>query len=612
MNNFFQKKESLKNAFLKNGSLKSLVPLFWIFLGLTFFLGGFGLAAEAGENTIPGDLNEDGSVSGEELAASILSYMESTYLGKEEPQLSAEELSLAAHNFRHIPYGRVVIPVASEKDFITNNIWNKMGVPTGSLIYEGLVTRNRAGSYDSWLAESWEASEDAKVWTFRLKEAKWQDGTPVSSKDVKFTHDYLKDKNLKLAFVLDSVERVECPEEQTAVFILKNPDPTFPDRLSHSPGVAVFPKHIWENVADPKSYNEYTKPAFIGSGPFKYKAAEQSQYFLLEANEAYHGKGPYVKEVSRILISDASGRIVALKKGTIDVLPEISSIQAEELKKEDNIKVYNIPASKGYEIAFNCKQFPASDPLFRQALSHAVDREKVAKLLGNAKPTETVFLLPDLAHDFVNTSCNGKYDYDLEKARTLFKKSENFSVDSNGKVWYKNGEQITINIPLGGKAHLNNVDEKILKVVEADWEDKLGINLEYSNVQKDLYHQEIAKSPIFIDGMPGTLHDDVEDLNNFYRSPAGSNYYHYDSPEYNRLMEELKNSADREKRKELGYQMQAVLAKDVPTIPVCSTGTLVAYRTDRFTGWEDVLPLQAGVMDKKVLLNLKPLSPQKL
>ena len=602
--------KSFKFRILKENSLQPVRSWFCLLFILGLFLPACILPA--GASVIPGDSSGDTCVSDEELASSILSYMEYSHLGKEGPHLSAEELSLAAHNFRNIPYGRVVIPVLSEGDFITPNIWYKMGVPTGSLIYEGLVTRNRDGNYDSWLAESWNSSEDTKIWTFRLKKAKWQDGEPVSSEDVKFTHDYLKDKKLKLAFVLNYVERVECPDARTAVFYLENSDPTFPDRLSHSPGIAIFPKHIWENVENPASYDEYASgnTHFIGSGPFKYKAAERGQYFLLEANEAYHGDGPYVKEVALKLIPDASSRLFALQSGEIDVLPEITSVEAEKLKGKDNIKVYNIPDATGYEIAFNCEQVPANDPLFRQALSHAVNRGNAANMLGNAEPTETVFLLPDLAHDFVNPDCIGKYDYDLEKTRSLFKASDNFSVDSDGKVRYKNGDQIRLKIPLGGKAHINRADEKLLNAIKMDWEDKLGFDVEFEVVPKDIYLEEIGESPIFIDGMPGTMHDDVEDLNNFYRSPTGSNYYHYDNPKYNRLMEELKNTTDRDKRKEIGYRMQAVLAEDVPTIPVCSTGTLVAYRTDRFTGWESVMPLQAGILDKKVFLNIKPVSSQ--
>jgi len=136
--------KSFKFRILKENSLQPVRSWFCLLFILGLFLPACILPA--GASVIPGDSSGDTCVSDEELASSILSYMEYSHLGKEGPHLSAEELSLAAHNFRNIPYGRVVIPVLSEGDFITPNIWYKMGVPTGSLIYEGLVTRNRTAT----------------------------------------------------------------------------------------------------------------------------------------------------------------------------------------------------------------------------------------------------------------------------------------------------------------------------------------------------------------------------------------------------------------------------------------------------------------------------------
>jgi len=93
----------------------------------------------------------------------------------------------------------------------------KMG-PTGSLIYEGLVTKGRNGTYRGWLAESWEPSQNGSVWTFHLvQNATWHDGTPCTCRDVKFTNDYMKAKNLTMSFVLSDVLNVTCPDPYTAV-----------------------------------------------------------------------------------------------------------------------------------------------------------------------------------------------------------------------------------------------------------------------------------------------------------------------------------------------------------------------------------------------------------
>jgi len=139
-----------------------------------------------------------------------------------------------------------LVIAASSSFFTQGNVLSKGGVPTGSFAYEGLIARNRESGYDGWLAESWEANEDASIWTFHLvKNTSWHDGQPFTSEDVKFTHDYLKEKKLWLSSVLAKVDHVECPDANTAIFYLKTPFPAFLDSLSHCPGIGIIPKHIW-------------------------------------------------------------------------------------------------------------------------------------------------------------------------------------------------------------------------------------------------------------------------------------------------------------------------------------------------------------------------------
>ena len=182
----------------------------------------------------------------------------------------------------------VVLPVDSPSDLVSSNVMTKKnGVPGGGMIYEGLVTKNRAGEYEPALAESWNSSDDARTWTFHLvHNATWHDGVPVTSADVKFTYDYLKENNLTMGFVLSDVSSVTCPDDYTAVFHLKNAYSVWPDRLAQSPGIGVYPKHIYEKIQDPKTWKD---TQFIGTGPFKFDNSEPG-YVRLASNEAYRVK----------------------------------------------------------------------------------------------------------------------------------------------------------------------------------------------------------------------------------------------------------------------------------------------------------------------------------
>jgi peptide/nickel transport system substrate-binding protein len=104
---------------------------------------------------VPGDTDGNTLISRTELSSVIIPYMKVTYLGEEVEHLERGDLSVAAHNYLRLPFGRVVIPVDFAKDLIKGNILNKGGAPTSSIMYEGLITRNSwEGTYDGWLAES--------------------------------------------------------------------------------------------------------------------------------------------------------------------------------------------------------------------------------------------------------------------------------------------------------------------------------------------------------------------------------------------------------------------------------------------------------------------------
>jgi len=578
--------------------------LAWLFLAALLLVPATSAAG------IPGDLDGDTTVSNDELSQAIISYMNVSYTGQETECLSQEELCLAAHNCVHRPYGKVTIPVSSTGDLMQGNILNKGGGPTSSLMYEGLITRNSYDDeYDCWLARGWEVSDDAKLWTFYLPEdARWHDGVPVTSEDVKFTHDYIKSKKLWLSSVLQSVDYVECPDEYTAEFHLKESNPMFKDALSHCPGVAILPAHIWENVDDPEHWQD---PDFTGSGPFMFKNRIPSQSLLMEADTDYHGNVPYVDEVVLTVITNMNSRILALKSGEVDVVGDLDPSMAANLEGQDNIEIYSVPDTRGYELGFNTNTYPANITDFRKAMSHAVDRDMITDLIfgGYATATETTFLMPGVAHDYVNPDTPA-YNYDLDKAATMLREAGFEDKDKDGILEGPDGKKLSITIPVGGKGASAGTDAKIAKVLKNDWE-KLGIELNIKQVESSQWFCEIHRSPVFLVGMPYLMHDDPEDLSHFGSDSffGKANWYDYTNSEYDQLVSELQSTANNNERREIGYQMQDILARDVPCVPVCSVDSIIAYRSDRFTGWESVNPMYWNIVDIKQLSNIKPVSP---
>ena len=364
----------------------------------------------------------------------------------------------------------------------------------------------------------------------------------------------------------------------------------------------MYPKHIFQNVTNPKTWQD---DHFIGSGPFRYDTSEEG-YFRVARNENYRGQVPNVSGVILKLITNKDSQVLALKNGEIDVVSGLTPAIADSLRNNPDIGIYTMKDTTGYEMAYNMEQYPTNNTAFRAAMSHAVDRDTICDVLGNAHPSNTTFLIASVAGDYVNPAETGMYDYDPAKAKEMLREA-GFIQDNNGILRDLDGRAVELTVPLGGKAAVGGVNEKIMTVLRNDWT-KLGIKVNTASYSDDgQYIKAIAKGNVFIDGMPAILHDDPDDLVNFAHSPLQENYYHFNNSEFNALTADVRNTVNRTERKETGYRMQEILAKFVPTVPICSTDSYVAYRKDRFTGWEK-LAEYPNIQDPRVLSAIVPVS----
>ena len=258
-------------------------------------------------------------------------------------------------------------------------------------------------------------------------------------------------------------------------------------------------------------------------------------------------------------------------------------------------------------MAFDMLLYPTNLSAFRHAMSHAIDRDTICNILGNAHPTNTTFLIPEVAGSYVNSAETGMYDYNLSKTQDMLSKA-GFIKDNRGILRDPDGNPIELSIVLGGKASIGNVDEKIVTALRNDWA-TLGINVKTTKYDDEgQYRKAIDKGNIFIDAMPSILHDDPDDLVDFAVTPLQEkNYYNFNNTEFNSLTNKVRNTINREERRQIGYQMQEMLAENIPTVPICTTDTYLAYRKDRFTGWEKLLDY-SNIQDPRVISSLQPVN----
>jgi peptide/nickel transport system substrate-binding protein len=235
------------------------------------------------------------------------------------------------------------------------------------------------------LAESWTVSADGRAYEFKLRDGlKFHNGDPFTAEDVKFS--FHRTKGAKI--FKEKVKDVVVVAPNRVRFQLNEP---FPDFMAFYGTLAtgagwIVPKNYIEKVGD-----DGFKRHPIGLGPYKFVSHQPGVELVMEANESYWRKVPTVKRLVFKSVLEPTTRAAMLKRGEVDIAYLLDVPQAQEVKRDPNLK---LAFSGGIGIFFLdfLEQWdpksPWHDRRVRLAASLALDRQALsdAETLGASKP----------------------------------------------------------------------------------------------------------------------------------------------------------------------------------------------------------------------------------
>jgi len=237
------------------------------------------------------------------------------------------------------------------------------------------------------LAESWSMSPDGLVYDFVLRKGvRFHNGDVVSAEDVKFSFERYRGAGSRM--LKEKVAAVESPDAARIRIRLKQPWPDFLTFYSVATGAGwIVPKKYVEKVGD-----EGFKKAPIGAGPYRFVSFTPGVEVVLEAFDQYWRKKPTVKRLVFKAIPDESTRLVALKRGEIDVAYGMSGALAEDLRRTPGLTLKPVAGAVVDWVNFPGQWDPKSpwhDRRVRLAAAWAIDRQAMnkAERLGFAKIT---------------------------------------------------------------------------------------------------------------------------------------------------------------------------------------------------------------------------------
>ena len=270
-----------------------------------------------------------------------------------------------------------------------------------------------------YLAESWTIAENGKSITLNLrKNATFHDGKPITSEDVAFSVQTVKD-NHPFITMFSPVTSVDTPDAHTAVINFATPHPAALLAMSGAL-LPILPKHIYGDGQDAKTHPANSKT--IGSGPFMLDEFKPGEHIVLKKYGNYFIKDrPFLDRIIIKNYKDVTSMVLAQDKGEIDMTPFLTGTRnIARLKKNAGLTV----TDKGYAavgplnwLAFNTTNKYFKDKRVRQAIAYAIDRKFIIKALhsGFSKTATgpivmgSPFAAPDVE----------PYDLDLDKANTL-------------------------------------------------------------------------------------------------------------------------------------------------------------------------------------------------
>ncbi|KPU43173.1 periplasmic dipeptide transport protein precursor [Oxobacter pfennigii] len=424
-------------------------------------------------------------------------------------------------------------------------------------IYNRLVKLDASKQIIPDLAKDWKVSDDGLTITFNLKEnAKWHDGKPVTSKDVKYTFDTIKaNSTYYFSSRLGIVDSIEAPDDNTVVFKMNNPDVSFVADLGWY-ACFILPEHIYNNGQKWEDNPASKNP--IGSGPFKFSEFKQGVSVTLVPNADYHEGAPKLDKLIFSIIPDEQTAVQALINGEVDVFENVPSASVDQLKSNDKIRLALNEYPSPVRLIFNLKNEVLQDVNLRRAIAAAINKEEISQKVFNGVQKPEYSMYPSLIEWAANTEDTSP-GFNIEEAKKIL---EDAGYKKNAEGFYVTG--ITLDVFQGS----GNPD--VAKLLEATLA-QAGIGLDVAVHEYNAWSQKVGINRDFmIEMQGGFMGPDPAALGKRYGTGSGNNYGEYSNPQFDDLMLQGAATGDQEKRAEIYKEAQTLLAKDLPYIPIVS------------------------------------------
>ncbi|MBI4720641.1 MAG: hypothetical protein HY770_05380 [Chitinivibrionia bacterium] len=429
------------------------------------------------------------------------------------------------------------------------------------LIYDNLLDYNENQEIIPVLAKSYSISDDHLRITVTLNDSiYWHDGVPITSEDVKFTMDKIRDPAipaLNKQGYFDKLDHVEIVDDKTVVFVWKEP---YAPSLHALAQLAPIPKHIYDT--EDFLRNPYNRKP-VGSGAFKFEEWRTSQIISVVRNENYYKKPAYLDRIIFKIIPDESVALNALKAGELDEM-RVNQIQWERQTNDpgflENFEKYIYYVPTYNYIGWNCRSVWFKDKLVRQAMTELFDRETINVKLysGYAKLVSGPFYINHWSYD----KSVKPWPFDPLDARRKLQTAGWVDHDGDGTL-DKDGIKFEFEFIIKSGSITGQQYAQVLQEECA----KAGIVVQIRMLEGATFFEKVDKGEFDACALAWRLDIDPDIFDTFHSSqapPMGLNHGFYSNPEVDKFLEMGRVEFDQKKRAEIYHQVHRLIHEDQP------------------------------------------------
>ena len=453
-----------------------------------------------------------------------------------------------------------ILTMSLGTDFVTfHPYFDETNKEYKPIVFEAPVRRANDGTFQPWLAKSYEVSADGKSVTLHLRKGvKFHNGREMTADDIVWSVEYASNPDYG-THIHDFFVDCAGAEKIDDYTVQVNYNRVTHIKLDGIARLYIFPKEAASTIDK--------KP--VGTGPFKFEEWVPGDHATFVKFADYWRKGlPYLDGIVIKSLPDPASRMLNLVSGSVDFIMDVPESDAGLLRKIKNIVVEKGPVGFNF-MAFimNINKPPFDNQLVRQAMNYAIDRKEICKLAFFDEFPPTAFPFAEFSLAYYDDLAH-YYHYDPDKAKELL-----------AQAGYPNGFEVDMVIRGTGGFHLEQA-----KVYQAQLA-RIGVKVNILPTPLPQYWPILINSKFaIVSHMTGGAVVDpsgafaacaaMRPFRNFFGITDNTTWF----PKYSEAITKAAESLNTEERKKYYHEALTIFVEQGWTIPVAWWSAIFARK----------------------------------